>query len=116
MAWEPSKLAFFVWTPKLGKILTVDNLIKWNVDWCCICERNGETEDHLLLPLLVAIKLWSFIFVPFGVRWVIHTSVLAVLQCWQSKPSSTKFGIPCGSCRLYGGKEMGGFLRGRAFY
>lgn len=75
-----------------------------------MCERNGETEDHLLLPLLVAIKLWSFIFVVFGVRWVMHTSVLAVLQCWQRKPSSyqNQFGIPCGaivSCRLYGGKK-----------
>lgn len=45
----PSKLAFFVWNPKWGKILAVDNLIKWNVDWCCMFERNGETADHLLL-------------------------------------------------------------------
>lgn len=72
-----SKLAFFVWNPKWGKILAVDNLINcvlyvcWHYeDWCCMFERNDETADHLLLPLLVAIKLWPFIFVVFGVRWV----------------------------------------------
>jgi hypothetical protein len=52
----------------------VDNLIKWKrfiVDWCRMCKRNSEPVDHLLLHCSVAKELWAFVFVVFGVRWII---------------------------------------------
>ena len=36
----PPRVAFFVWTAALGKILTIDNLRKRKIritDWCCMC-------------------------------------------------------------------------------
>jgi hypothetical protein len=38
----PSRVAFFVWTTTLGKILMLDNLRKRNVvvvEWCCTCKK-----------------------------------------------------------------------------
>jgi hypothetical protein len=48
----PPRVAFFVWTTALGKILTIDNLRGRHVmmmDWCCICKNGGESVDHLFL-------------------------------------------------------------------
>lgn len=48
----PLKAAFFLWTNSLGNILTIDNLRKRGlitIDWCCMCNKNGEPVDHLLL-------------------------------------------------------------------
>jgi hypothetical protein len=48
----PLKVAFFAWAAGLGKILTVDNLRKRHViviDRCCMCKKNGESVDHLIL-------------------------------------------------------------------
>jgi hypothetical protein len=48
---------FFVWSSALDKILTHDNLHKRNVvviEWCCMCKKNGEFIDYLLLHCEVA--------------------------------------------------------------
>jgi hypothetical protein len=48
----PSRAAFFIWSTTLGKILIVDNLRKRHiiiVDRCCLCKRDEESVDHLLL-------------------------------------------------------------------
>lgn len=40
----PLKVAFFGWAASLGKVLTINNLRKWQiiiVDWCCMCNKNG---------------------------------------------------------------------------
>ena len=42
----PPRVAFFVWTAVLGKILTNDNLRKRRVvlvNWCCLCKIDGES-------------------------------------------------------------------------
>jgi hypothetical protein len=67
-----SKAAFFfffffflLWSVALGKILTVDNLRKMHViivDRCCLCKRNGESTNHLLLHCNVASTLWNYLF------------------------------------------------------
>jgi len=52
--------AFFAWSAALGKILTVDNFRKRHiiiVDRCCLCKRDGESVDHLLLHCDVAFAL-----------------------------------------------------------
>jgi hypothetical protein len=53
----PPRVAFFIWTVALGRILTADNLRRRNiilVDWCCLCKEDGETIDHLFLHCKVA--------------------------------------------------------------
>lgn len=63
----------------LGNTLTVDDLMIRKiiiVDLCCICNRNGENVDHLLLHCSVAVK------------WVMPPSVFALLKCWQRNPGS----------------------------
>ena len=82
----PLRVAFFVWTVALGKILTIDNLRKRKVriiDWCYMCKCNGESIDHLLLHCPIASDLWSMILVLFGVSWVMPKSVVELLACWQ---------------------------------
>ena len=36
------------------------------VDWCCVCKRNGETIDHLLLHCPVSQELWNMLFTIWG--------------------------------------------------
>lgn len=67
----PPRVAFFMWTTTLGKILTGDNLRKRRMvlmDWCCMCKASRETMD-LLLHCSVASKLWSLVFCLFGIQW-----------------------------------------------
>jgi hypothetical protein len=35
-----------------------------------MCEKNGESIDHLLLHCEVAGELWSYILTLLGVEWV----------------------------------------------
>jgi hypothetical protein len=81
----PSRVAFFGWTAALGKILTHDNLRKRNivvVEWCCMCKKNGESVDHLLLHCEEAARLWNYVFTLFGVEWVMPRSFHDLLACW----------------------------------
>ena len=55
------ELLFLVWNAALENILTIDNLRKrkiWILDWCCMCERNGELVDHLLIHSIFICGLW----------------------------------------------------------
>jgi hypothetical protein len=82
----PPRVAFFVWTAALGWILTIDNLRKRHVlslDWCCMCKKGGESVDHLLLHCPFAWEVWSMVFDLFGVYWVMLSSILELLECWQ---------------------------------
>jgi hypothetical protein len=79
------KVAFFVWSAALGKILTIDNLRKRHViviDRCCMCKRHGESVDHLLLHCEVAGALWNTIFSRFGLSWVMPSRVIDLVACW----------------------------------
>jgi hypothetical protein len=81
----PTRVAFFVWSAALGKILTHDNLRKMNViviEWCCLCKKSGESIDHLLLHCDIARDLWSYILIVFGVQWVMSRTVLELLNSW----------------------------------
>jgi hypothetical protein len=53
----PLMVAFFVWSAVLGKIFSIYNLRKRHailVDRCCMCKRNGEFIDHIILHCVVA--------------------------------------------------------------
>jgi hypothetical protein len=68
----------------LGKVLTLDNLRKRYVimvDRCCMCKRNGESVDHLVLHCNVASALWSTLFTRFGMSWVMARRVIDLFAC-----------------------------------
>jgi hypothetical protein len=51
------KVAFFAWLASHEKILTLDNLRKRQVivvNRCCLCKRNGESVDHILIHCEIA--------------------------------------------------------------
>jgi hypothetical protein len=78
-------VAFFTWTAALGKILTLDNLIKMRViviDRCYMRKKNGESVDHLLLHCDVACVLWNAIFSRFSLSWVMSRRVVDLFVCW----------------------------------
>ena len=82
------ELLYFVWTVALGNILTINNLRKRQIlilDWCCMCKRNGELVDHLLIHCSIAFDLWSMVFTLFGIHWVMPKTVVELLACWQGK-------------------------------
>ena len=77
----PRRVSFFVWCVAWNKILTGDNLRLRGldfVDWCIMCPHCGETVDHLL-HCEMAYWLWSFVFITFGLSWVIARSILDLL-------------------------------------
>uniref|UniRef100_A0A7N2KPA0 Reverse transcriptase zinc-binding domain-containing protein n=1 Tax=Quercus lobata TaxID=97700 RepID=A0A7N2KPA0_QUELO len=81
----PKRVAFFVWTAVHGQILTLDNLMlrgRILVNWCCMCHRNEETVDHLLLHCPIAHSLWVYMFQIFGTQWVMPGSVESLVYCW----------------------------------
>jgi hypothetical protein len=54
------------------------------VEWCVICEKHGESVDHLLLHCDVARVVWSSFYSLFGVEWVMPSSVLDLLSGWST--------------------------------
>ena len=81
----PRRVSFFVWCVAWNKILTRDNSRLRRlvfVDWCIICCHCGETVDHLLLHCEMAYRLWSFVFITFGLSWVILRSIPDLLFGW----------------------------------
>lgn len=47
----------------------MDNLRKQHViviDMCCMCKRNGDSVDHLLLHCEVACVIWNVVFFLFS--------------------------------------------------
>jgi hypothetical protein len=65
----PLRIAFFVWLVALGKILTMDNLRKRHVivvGVCCMCKKNGEFVDLLLLYCELLIPFRIFFSVDLG--------------------------------------------------
>ena len=61
----PPPVAFFSWIAAWEKALTIDNLRKRAFilqNWCCMCQRNGESVDDLFLHCPVATDMWSMVF------------------------------------------------------
>ena len=74
---------------KLGKVLTVDNLVMRGMvlaNWCVMCKNSEETVDDL--PLHCPMELWILIFPVFGVNWVMPKMVKDLLQGWEHGPKT----------------------------
>jgi hypothetical protein len=52
------------------------------VDRCCLCKRDGETVNHLLLHCDMASTLWIHVFSRFGMSWVMPKRVIDLFACW----------------------------------
>jgi hypothetical protein len=108
----PSRAVFFAWSAVLGKILTLDNLKKRHViviDRCCMCKRDGESVDHLLLHCDMASALWSVFFSCFGMFWVMPRQVIDLFACWWfvGRPRSAAVWKMVSTCLFWTiGKEM----------
>jgi len=88
MVWQskvPLWVVFFSWTASLGKILTMDNLLKRHIvvlEWHYMCKRCGESVDHLLLHCPIAYEMWSMVFCLFDIIWVMPQMVMDLLDSW----------------------------------
>ena len=63
--------------------MTINNLRKQKIlilDWCCMCKRNGESVDHLLILFPLASDLWSMVFTLFGIYWVMPKMLKTVVE------------------------------------
>jgi hypothetical protein len=81
----PPRVAFFLWTTVLGKILTADNLRKRKiviVTWCCMCKDDGESIGHLFIHCPVVKELWDAVLSLFGVMWVMPRRVRNLIEGW----------------------------------
>jgi hypothetical protein len=81
----PRRVFFFAWSASWGRILTADNLMRRGyhlAGWCCMCRRDGETTNHLLIHCEVASGLWSFVFRKFGILWVLPGCVRDLFFGW----------------------------------
>jgi hypothetical protein len=47
-----------------------------------MCNKSGESIDHLLIHCEVARELWSSILNMFGVEWVMPRRVIVLLVRW----------------------------------
>ena len=55
------------------------------LDWCCMCKRNGESVNHLLIHCPLAFDLWFMVSTLFGIHWIMSKTVVELLACWQGK-------------------------------
>lgn len=63
---------------EVRSILMVDNLKQRGYQlagWCCMCQCDGETVNHLLLRCSLAYGLWSFVLQSFGIPWLLQGRV-----------------------------------------
>jgi hypothetical protein len=52
------------------------------IDRYCMCKKNGESVDHLLLHCDAACILWNVNFKHFSLAWVIPRRVVDLFTCW----------------------------------
>jgi hypothetical protein len=52
------------------------------VDKCCMCKRNEESVDHLLVHYEVVYALWNAIFRHFRLSWMMPQRVVDLFTCW----------------------------------
>jgi hypothetical protein len=79
------RAAFFAWLAALGKIFTMENLMKRHVivvDRCYMCKRDRESVDHFLLYREVV-----------GLSWVLPKQIVDLLASWMGSFGSTQSAV-----------------------
>lgn len=82
----PSKVAFFMWTVFLDKVLTLDHLQSrgWNLpNRCIMCLKEEESVDHLFLHCDMAHMVWSFFLSHLCISWSFPFSFSDFVQGWR---------------------------------
>ena len=54
---------------------------------CPLCGKDEESLDHLLLHCPKVYNLWAFIFMIFGLNWVLPRFIKDTLARWKCSPS-----------------------------
>ena len=73
----PLKVKIFVWQAVLGKLNTGDTLQRRcpylciSPHWCALCNKAGDSVDHLLLHCPFSLKLWETLLQEVNTVWVI---------------------------------------------
>ena len=86
MSYAQPKISFFAWEASWGRVLTLDRLQKrgWALaNRCFLCQKCGESIDHLLLHCERTREVWTLLLSFFGVSWVFPRSVNETLIGWR---------------------------------
>ncbi|XP_020420593.1 uncharacterized protein LOC18774736 [Prunus persica] len=73
----PPKVKIFVWQAVLGKLNTGDTLQRRcpylciSPHWCALCNKAGQSVDHLLIHCPFSLKLWETLLKEVNTVWVI---------------------------------------------
>lgn len=81
------RVNFLTWTVALGKILTLDNMRKWDIiviNWYCIRKKNKIVEQFHL-HCKVASAVCNTVFDIFGIDYLMLARVLDLLACWNEQ-------------------------------
>jgi hypothetical protein len=81
----PLRAAFLTQSVTLGKIFTMVNLKKRHVtvvNRYCMCKKNGESMDHILLYYEVACATWNVFFSQFGLSLIMPRQVVDLYAYW----------------------------------
>jgi len=75
-----------------------------------MCNKNGESVDHLLLHCEIIGALWNTIFNSLELAWVMPGSVVDFFACWRAPGDRFQLDavwkmIPLALCDAYRGKE-----------
>ena len=86
MSYAQPKISFFAWEASWGRVLTLDRMQKrgWALaNRCFLCQKCGESIDHLLLHCERTREAWTLLLSSFGVSWVFPHSVKETLIGWR---------------------------------
>ena len=89
----PSKISFFAWKASWKNMITLDQLKRRGravANKCCLCEKEEETIDHLLIHYKIARMLWDLFLTIVGTSWVFLHSVIHTFLARQGVPVGKK--------------------------
>ena len=92
-SYAPLRTRFFAWEAVLGKISTVDLLIRRSlsmVNRCNLCKESEESTNHSLIHCGKIRELWTLLLSSFRVVWVFPELVRNLLLEWKIKSLGKK--------------------------
>ncbi|KAM7461588.1 hypothetical protein LguiA_029716 [Lonicera macranthoides] len=85
----PTKIKIFNWLAVLGKINTLVRLqnrrphLSISPSCCVLCQKAGESADHLLLHCELSSRIWAKAFICFGFEGAVPSSWSDFIGiCW----------------------------------